>query len=992
MGGSTTISSSEPRINGFQVQKSAYGVAIPLMWGRTRLSANLLDYLDFVAIAETTTQSAGGKGGGEVKQQTTTYTYQAAIVLGLCEGPVPGVTAIYRDKESYFDDVSGTALAKAGFSFATGAVGQPVWPYLTSSNPTHAIGYSQTALVYAASYLLDGGARLQNHSFEVSGKFQVGSLSDANPSQIVIDFLSNPFYGVPGWPAGLIGNLADYSNYCLANNLLISPALQEQRPASQVLQEWMEITNSAIVYSENVLKVVPFGDAPATGNGATYTPNLTPVASLTDDDFLADDDEDPVKLQRDRVSDLTNYIEAEHLDRSRQYNFGIVRAFDQAHIEVYGLLKGEPLNWHCVCDPAVGRAAIELRKNRVLFRPNSYSFRLGWVWARLEPMDLLQITDVGLGLYQRLVRIVEVEEDDSGSLTIMAEDALPGSGSGTIVGSAGGQGMVMNTGSDPGNVATPALFTGPTSLTNGEAELWCAVAGVSAAWGGAEVWASLTGSNYARIGTISGPARYGVLTASLLNVADPDTTSTLAVNLGASKGAIFSGTQVDADSGNTLCLVDSELLTYRDATLTGAFAYNLTNLRRGFNNTAVATHANGARFVRLDGSIFRYPYAPGQVGQTLRVKFRSFNVFGQRLQDLAAATEYTVVIGTPPPDLTGFSAAVNGNMATFTWNPVTALQVLNGGFVVIRYSSATTGATWETASEVLRAPGNATQINGSYATGTYLAKLLDNAGQYSQMAVALGGAAGGGGGTLTATASPTSLSGSGSNSTVTTSSAATVSATGGATPYTYAWSRVSGDSTINAVNVSSASTRFSATDMTGAGDSRSAVFKCTVTDSTPGTAQTAMTGNVSVTLMGRDPPTNCVHVASYLPQHGCAGETKPGEHLMTGDQVTLSEGWQRVTHSHPAIEPCVRVTTERGALLVCTENAPLVQRAGLLVAASESLGAEIAIRVPGFTGYDLVVSVEILGLQTVQRLSLSDRCFWAGEQPDHFILHHNIKP
>lgn len=988
MGGSSTISNSEPRINGFQVQKSAYGIAIPLVWGTARLPGNLLDYLDFKAIATTTTQSAGGKGG-EVNQSNTTYSYQASVLLGLCEGPVEAVTAVYRDKQVF---AGSAALSKAGFTFATGAPAQPVWGYLTTNFPDHALGYSQTALVYAANYALDDGARLQNHTFEISAGFKVGALPDANPASVVQDFLTNAFYGVPGWIAGLIGDLGTYSNYCLANNLLISPALEEQKAASSVLDGWMEVTNSEIVYSENRLKVVPYGDAAATANGSTFTPDLTPVAQLTDDDFLAEGEADPVQVSRVRAADAPNILQAEFLDRAKQYDQSVVSAFDQAHIETYGPIKASPLSWHCVCDAGVARAALELRKNRTLFRRNAYRFKLGWQWARLEPMDLVTITDTGIGLLQQLVRIKEVGESDDGQLDVIAEDVITGTGSGTRVNGAAGQGGMLNTATDPGSVATPLLFNGPSSLTAGASELWCAVAGQTDAWGGAEVWASLTGSNYQRVGRIGGPARYGVLTAALPAAADPDTTSTLPVNLAASRGALLPATQIDADSGNTLCLVDNELLSYRDATLTGAYAYNLSRLRRGFNATSVAAHAAGARIVRLDAAIFRYPYTAAQVGQTLRVKFRSFNVFGQRLQDLADATEYTVTLGNAPPDLTGFSAAVSGNSATFTWTPVSALQVLNGGSVVIRYSPATSGATWASAMEVLRAPGNATQISGSYATGTYLAKLLDNTGQYSANAVIVGGATVGGGGTLTATVAPTALTGSGYTSTVTTAGSATASSSGGVSPISCAWTRVSGDTSIVAVDPASPTTRFRSASMAGDGDFKSAVFKATFTDSTPGTAQVAATPNVTVNLYGVAPPQNCVATSSYLPEHGCAGETLLGERLMTGDQMTLAEGWEAVTHSRRAVEPCVRVTTERGASLICTVNAPLVQRAGELVPAELSLHREIAIRVPGFTGYDPVVSVELIGPHPVQRLSLRDRCFWAGEQPDLFILHHNVKP
>ena len=84
---STTISNTATRINGLQIQSSAYGRCIPLLYGTQRLSSNLMFYDDFVATPHTTTtESSGGKGGGGVSQSNTTYTYTAAIIFGLTEG------------------------------------------------------------------------------------------------------------------------------------------------------------------------------------------------------------------------------------------------------------------------------------------------------------------------------------------------------------------------------------------------------------------------------------------------------------------------------------------------------------------------------------------------------------------------------------------------------------------------------------------------------------------------------------------------------------------------------------------------------------------------------------------------------------------------------------------------------------------------------------------------------------------------------------------
>ena len=85
-------------IGSLNVQTSAYGTPIPWVFGTARVSPNLLQYADFKAIPHTSSQSAGGKGGGR-DVTTTNYTYTAAVILGLTHGPVAGITKAWKDKE-----------------------------------------------------------------------------------------------------------------------------------------------------------------------------------------------------------------------------------------------------------------------------------------------------------------------------------------------------------------------------------------------------------------------------------------------------------------------------------------------------------------------------------------------------------------------------------------------------------------------------------------------------------------------------------------------------------------------------------------------------------------------------------------------------------------------------------------------------------------------------------------------------------------------------
>lgn len=70
---------------------------------------------------------------------------------------------------------------------------------------------------------------------------------------------------------------------------------------------------------------------------------------------------------------------------------------------------------------------MQLLLQRRLYVRNEYEFELGWKYCRLEPMDIVTITDESLGLNQFLVRITRVEEDEEGVLSITAEELAVGS-------------------------------------------------------------------------------------------------------------------------------------------------------------------------------------------------------------------------------------------------------------------------------------------------------------------------------------------------------------------------------------------------------------------------------------------------------------------------------------------------------------------------------------------------------------------------------------
>jgi Putative phage tail protein len=697
-GGNTTISTETPRVGALRYQQSAYGTVVPIVYGRTRISGNLIWYDDFTAIATTTTQESGGKGGSSVTQTNTTYTYEAAIMMALCEGPISGVASIWKGKSRFFD------MNELALSLASGAEGQAMWGHLASHH-IKALAYSGTAYVYASNYSLSDNAEVVNHTFEVSTPWEFGGGNyDALPSLFSVDALTNDRYGAM-FPSSRIGNFGRWSDYCKAYGLMLSPAMTEQKEMREWLTSWANTTNSAFYWSEGLLKIEPYGDEAATGNGATFTPNLTPIYDLTDDDFLTDGAEDPVRVERRTTADVFNQVQVEFINRDNQYNIEVATASDQRHIEEFGLRPAPVAKLQEIANADVARRVAQLMLQRSLYIRNTYEFKLGWKYVLLEPMDLVTLTDAGLGLNREPVRIVSTEESESGDILVRAEDFPAGVASSALYPSEAADGFSHQYNADPGPVSTPVFLEPPTELCTTGLEVWAAVSGTTDLWGGCEVWVSYTGSNYKKVGVIRGGARYGSLTSPLSSVA----TTGLAVALDGNGGTILGGDAEDAAKLSTLCWVCGtgptdrpEWLAYETATLTGANAYTLGGLKRGayssFNDAKLA----GAKFVRVDAAVFKgEPLQPNMIGTNIRFKFVSFNVYGAGLQDISAVTEYSYTVRgdmalLPPPNVNSFTISIQGDgtrQFDWSWGGIAKPTDLLG--YVVRYRQGTGPFAWE---------------------------------------------------------------------------------------------------------------------------------------------------------------------------------------------------------------------------------------------------------------------------------------------------------
>jgi hypothetical protein len=173
----TKTNNEGSRLTDLSVQSSAYGVVIPIGYGKIRVSGNIIwaKSIQEVINVQTTGGGGGKKGGGKgdsTQQTTTTYTYYGTLAIMLCEGPVREVLRVWANDKLQYDVTGGSdVVMKAGFSFRfyPGDQGQLPDSAIVADRGNLTPAYRGRCYVVFENLLLtDYGNRVPNFSFELA--------------------------------------------------------------------------------------------------------------------------------------------------------------------------------------------------------------------------------------------------------------------------------------------------------------------------------------------------------------------------------------------------------------------------------------------------------------------------------------------------------------------------------------------------------------------------------------------------------------------------------------------------------------------------------------------------------------------------------------------------------------------------------------------------------------------------------------------------------
>lgn len=602
-------------ISDFMINTASYGEVVPEVLGTTRLSGNIIYYDDFTPHEHKTTTRTG-KGGGS-KHTEITYTYTVACAIGLCEGPIQGIGKVWRDKEVY--DYPNEKIELTAYK---GDYGQAPWPYVISKHPEKALPYS--GLAYMAG-VVDLGERgsLPQYNFEIKGKLlETGDGVDVNPADYIVHVLKSI-----GIDDVNIDGLEHYREYCKAADILIStPPDSRSSKAQTVINDIAEITNSLVFWSTDRLKIVPLADKPI----GTWSPYNQIQYNLNADDLIPASDGQLVVYKRKDSSESYNQATVEFINRANGYEKETVAFEIVADVQKNGLKPASKKSAHYLYTKARAQYYAEQLAMKRLYAKNQYTFRLDWAFCRLEPGDLVTLTDELCGLNKQIVVITSVSEAADGQLEITAEGKPPGTYAPAKYNVHENERPFIDY-----NQAAPSVNDVAIFQTVGDVGGNQIFVGVNApsGWGGCSVWVSDNGENYRRIGSITQQARMGKLKYGFAQNGN-------FCNVILNQGVLKSGTHVDAERANTLCWINGEALSYETVETHPDNWYTLRGLVRGQYGTNAINHGANERFVRVDEALFHYPYRKEDVNKTVYLKFTSLNVFGSNEQGLDEVREY----------------------------------------------------------------------------------------------------------------------------------------------------------------------------------------------------------------------------------------------------------------------------------------------------------------------------------------------------------------
>lgn len=595
------------KLDDLKVTASAYGTAIPLIWGGMATGGNIIWATDLKEHKHK--QKQGGKGGGGAT--STTYSYSVSLAVLVCAGR-PGLTV----SRIQANDL---VIWEAGNS------GNVITPRRYDGSQTAADPLIQSIEGVAPCYA--------GLNYFVLEDLDLSKFGNSIPQLKIETAQAGVTVGSVLSDVSLLAGLsAPNFDYTAAIKPVAGFIINNRTAARDSLKPLLSWALTDLVETGGALTAMPRGGAPV------LTINLDDLGAFIGGtaDLLTERRTQDVELPW-RVD--CKYFSAETGKHYEQGSQGAIRigAPQQQALSLDLPLSLLDADARACAEQQLQQAWVE-RSPVILLLPPRY--------LTTSPADILTLPAGAVGTaYEgacttaRRLKVESVGLDLPGVITLTCVDddaALPSQAQPP------GSALPPSAGTTLGVVNTDFAVWSGTELRDsdlGTPGFYLAATG-AAGWTGAQIYYSENGTDWISGGVVSGKSIFGTTTSALSNAPGASGDSVgVAVN-----GVLESASAGEVQAGINSARLGAEILGFADASLTATGRYTLGTLTRARRGSVGTGHTSAEPFVLLDPSALARVTVPAAlIGTVVQVKCVSDY---QALADVAAQS---VTIALPSP-------------------------------------------------------------------------------------------------------------------------------------------------------------------------------------------------------------------------------------------------------------------------------------------------------------------------------------------------------
>lgn len=555
-----------PRLGDLAVQSSAYGQAIPFLYGTVRAAGNVIWSTGLIERRHEESQKVkGGKGGGSTRVTNVTYTYAASFALALSAREISGVGRIWADGK-LLRDAAGRLAVDGRLRIYRGDEGQGPDPLIAArSGPAGTSAYRGIAyLVFEELQLAEYANRIPNITVEV--------IADAGGTLSL---------------AALVADICERAGLAAVDVAALTAipvkgfAIARVMSCREALEALAEVYQFDAVERDGVLVFAPLARA-------------TAEVIARSDLVRREREGEVIRWSRVHEAELPREVAVRHLDPARDYQPGLQRA--------RRLVTTSPVvetrEYALVLDATAAKRAAEAALARGWRERLGASFALPLRFAMLTPGDVVEIA----GAEGDVLMLRRVDFADG----VLECEAVAYAGDRSGAADAADSGLLPP--QEIPEVAETAvhLLNLPALLDGhgGGAGFYLAMTSADPQWRGAVLLRSAdNGTSYDAVAQGASPAVAGVTETAL----SPgpmdywDEGNAVVVRLLSAEMELESRPELAILNGANAALIGDEIVQFRDAELLPDGAYRLSGLLRGRRGTERhMAHDAGARFILLE--------------------------------------------------------------------------------------------------------------------------------------------------------------------------------------------------------------------------------------------------------------------------------------------------------------------------------------------------------------------------------------------------------